>query len=47
MKSKKSDVSYSGTPVNLFADAERSAVLKEIAFNIPDVILKERQLCDL
>ncbi len=47
MKSKESDVSYSGTPVNLFADAERSAVLKEIAFNIPDVILKERQLCDL
>jgi sulfate adenylyltransferase len=47
MKNKELDVLYGGSPVNLFADSERSAMLKEIAFNIPDIILNERQLCDL
>ena len=47
MKNEASDEFDRDPSVNLFVDAERSAVLKEIAFNLPDVILKKRQLCDL
>lgn len=33
--------------VNLLADEERCALLKEIAMNLPDITLNDRQLCDL
>ncbi len=33
--------------VNLVCDEERSLLLKEIARNLPDISLNERQLCDL
>lgn len=38
---------YGGSLVNLVVDFERSALLKEIAFNLPDIILNDHQLCDL
>ena len=48
MKNKTDkDVSGGRDFVNLLVDDDRSAALKEIAFNIPDIILNERQLCDL
>jgi sulfate adenylyltransferase len=33
--------------VDLLVDEERSRLLKEIAFNLPDITLNERQMCDL
>jgi sulfate adenylyltransferase len=33
--------------VNLLVDEERARLLKEIALNLPDVTLNERQMCDL
>jgi sulfate adenylyltransferase len=33
--------------VNLLVDDERALLLKEIALNLPDIILNERQMCDL
>ena len=47
MKNKELNMLHGGSPVNLFVDSDRSAMLKEIAFKIPDIILNERQLCDL
>ena len=48
MKNKTDkDVSGGRDFVNLLVDDDRSAALKEIALNIPDIILNERQLCDL
>jgi len=38
---------HGGSLVNLLVDEERSALLKEIAFNLPDITLNDRQLCDL
>ncbi len=38
---------HGGPLVNLLVDEERSALLKEIALNLPDIILNNRQLCDL
>ncbi|MGD8667413.1 MAG: adenylyltransferase, partial [Desulfobacterales bacterium] len=33
--------------VNLLVDDERAQLLKEIALNLPDITLNERQMCDL
>jgi len=38
---------HGGEPVSLLADPERSAVLKDLALDLPDIILNERHLCDL
>ncbi len=38
---------YGEKLVNLQTDSERSSVLKELAVNLPEVILNQRQLCDL
>ena len=38
---------HGGSLVNLMVDEERAAVLKEIALNLPDITLSDRQLCDL
>ena len=38
---------HGGSLVNLLVDAKRGALLKEIAFNLQDLSLNERQLCDL
>jgi sulfate adenylyltransferase len=38
---------HGGELVNLCVDAKRAGLLKEIALNLPDITLNERQLCDL
>jgi sulfate adenylyltransferase len=38
---------HGGSLVNLLVDDQRAAKLKEIVFNLPDIILNDRQLCDL
>ncbi len=38
---------YGGRLVNLKVDHDRSLVLKELALNLPEIILNQRQLCDL
>ena len=38
---------HGGSLVNLLVDDQRIAKLKEIVFNLPDIILNDRQLCDL
>lgn len=38
---------HGGSLVNLLVDEARSALLKDIALNLPDIILNDRQLCDL
>lgn len=38
---------HGGTLVNLLTDVQRGELLKEIAINLPDVALNDRQLCDL
>jgi len=38
---------HGGKLVDLVADQERAALLKKIAFNLPDITLNERQSCDL
>jgi len=47
MKSASKVESHGGSLVNLMMDEERAAVLKEIALNLPDITLSDRQLCDL
>lgn len=47
MKRASKVESHGGSLVNLMVDEERAAVLKEIALNLPDVTLSDRQLCDL
>lgn len=37
---------HGGSLVNLIVDGERSDLLKEIASDLPDVVLNDRQLCD-
>ena len=36
-----------GVLINLLADEKRCALLREISFNLPDITLNDRQLCDL
>lgn len=38
---------YGTALVNLLVDGERARVLKEIALSLPEIILNDRQLCDL
>ncbi len=38
---------HGGSLVNLIVDEQRAAMLKEIAMNLPDITLNDRQLCDL
>ena len=38
---------HGGALVNLVVDDERSAILKDIVLNLPDITLNDRQLCDL
>jgi len=38
---------HGGSLVNLIVDEERSRLLKDIALNLPDITLNDRQLCDL
>ncbi len=33
--------------VNLIVDEDRQRLLKELSFNLPDISLNERQMCDL
>jgi len=47
MKRASKVESHGGSLVNLMVDEERAAVLKEIALNLPDITLSDRQLCDL
>ena len=37
---------HGGTLTNLLVDSERAALLKDIALNLPDITLNERQLCN-
>ncbi len=37
---------HGGELVDLLVDAERSALLKNLSLNLPDITLTERQLCD-
>lgn len=47
MKRASKVESHGGSLVNLMVDEERAVVLKEIALNLPDITLSDRQLCDL
>ena len=47
MKDMESNEAGSGSPVSLIVEDERGNVLKDIALNIPEITLNERQLCDL
>jgi sulfate adenylyltransferase len=38
---------HGGRLVNLLVDEDRARLLKDIALNIPDIMLNDRQLCDL
>jgi len=38
---------YGGELVNLLVEPGRGSVLKEVALNLPDIVLNERQMCDL
>ena len=38
---------HGGSLVNLLVDDERAAILKDIVFNLTDITLNDRQLCDL
>jgi sulfate adenylyltransferase len=38
---------HGGSLANLLVDEQRAAMLKEIAMNLPDITLNDRQLCDL
>jgi sulfate adenylyltransferase len=38
---------HGGSLINLMVDEDRAAMLKDIALNLPDIILNDRQLCDL
>ncbi len=46
MKNTETIEPHGGSLVNLLVDKNRQALLKDIAFNLPDVTLNERQLCD-
>ena len=38
---------HGGKLVNLLVDIKRQNILKDVAFNLPDITLNDRQLCDL
>jgi sulfate adenylyltransferase len=47
MEAEKWFEPYGGELVNLLVNEERASVLREIAQSLPDIILNDRQLCDL
>ena len=47
MKSTTSAKPHDNKPVNLLVDEKQSVLLKEIALNLSDITLNDRQLCDL
>jgi sulfate adenylyltransferase len=47
MTDKNNTTPHGGSLVNLLAGDERAAVLKDLTVNLPDIILNDRQLCDL
>jgi len=47
MKSTLKIEPHGGSLINLMVDEKRSEVLKDIALNLPDITLNDRQLCDL
>ncbi len=47
MKSASEVEPHGGKLVELMADEERTEMLKDIALNLPDITLNDRQLCDL
>jgi sulfate adenylyltransferase len=46
MKNDAFDNAHGGRLVNLLVDEARAALLREIALSLPDIVLKDRQLCD-
>ncbi len=40
-------LSNGGALVNLIVDEERASILKDLAFDLPDITLNERHMCDL
>ena len=47
MNAENRNEPHGGSLVNLLVDDQRTAKLKEIVFNLPDITLNDRQLCDL
>ena len=47
MNAENCNEPHGGSLVNLLADDQRTAKLQEIVFNLPDITLNDRQLCDL
>ena len=47
MNAENRNEPHGGSLVNLLVDDQRAAKLKEIVFNLPDITLNDRQLCDL
>ncbi|GAG43439.1 unnamed protein product, partial [marine sediment metagenome] len=47
MKPTTSVEPHGNKPANLLVDEKQRALLKEIALNLPDITLNDRQLCDL
>ena len=47
MNDNNRETQHGSELVNLLVDDERSRLLREIALNLPDITLNERQMCDL
>lgn len=47
MSDPNNTTAHGGSLVNLLVDDERAAILKDIVFNLADITLNDRQLCDL
>ena len=47
MKKASTVEPHGGSFINLMVDDERADTLKDVALNLPDIILNDRQLCDL
>ena len=47
MKNASTFEYHGGPPVQLIVNEERAAMLKDIALDLPDITLNDRQLCDL
>ena len=41
------NTAHGGPLMNLIVSEDRAALLKEVAFNLPDIVLNDRQMCDL
>ena len=47
MDDENRNAPHGGLLVNLIVDGQRAGKLKDVVFNLPDIILNDRQLCDL